>query len=111
MRGYESQVFSNVAATTAAFLLNGGQYGVDVVATFGGGSVKLQKLGADGSTWVDMLQTFEKADGTGTTPIDQIIGSFGAAGYKAFFLPPGNYRFAITTASAVYIALARIPGE
>ena len=95
MRGYESANFTNISATTAAFLLNGGQYGVDVKATFGGGSVKLQKLDADSTTWISV------SSGT----------DFSADGYATVFLPPGNYRFTIATASAVYAEVVRIPAE
>jgi len=38
LRG-NAQTFSNISATTAAFSLPAGNYGVTVTATFGGGSV------------------------------------------------------------------------
>lgn len=93
MRGTESIKASNIAATTAAFGLNGGRYGLGVVATFGGGNVTIQILGPDGTTWL-----------TAATAVS-------AAGFSTMDLPPGQYRFAITTATAVYISLTRIPGE
>jgi hypothetical protein len=86
---------SNVSASTAAFSLRGGKYGVSVVATFGGGSVKLQRLGPDGSTYLSV------SSGT----------DFSANGYATVDLPSGNYRWTIATASAVYAELTRIPGE
>jgi len=95
MRPVDGQVFSNIAATTAAFLLDGGLYGIDVVATFGGGSVKLQKLCADGSTYASVSAATD----------------FTAAGYQSVNLPPGKYRFTIATASAVYASIARIPTD
>lgn len=59
-------------------------------ATFGGGTVKLQVLLADGSTWVDVAG-----------------GSLTAAGATAvLWLPPGSYRVNIATATAVYAYLA-----
>jgi hypothetical protein len=85
--------FSNISATTAAFPLKGGAYGVAVQATFGGGSVKLQIQAADGSTYLSVSSASD----------------FSAAGYTSLSLPPGQYRFTIATASAVYAEVARIP--
>jgi hypothetical protein len=43
--GYFDQVlFSNISATPASFKLNGGTYGIEVIATWGGGSVDLKRL-------------------------------------------------------------------
>jgi hypothetical protein len=41
----ESQSFSNISATTAAFPLKGGKYMACVIATFGGGSVNCARSG------------------------------------------------------------------
>ena len=89
-RKAENQRFSNIAATTGAFDLSGGAYGVCVSATFGGGSVTLQRLAADATTFVTCLTAFS------------------AAGYATVNLPNGTYRFAIATASAVYIDIVAI---
>lgn len=87
----ESFNFSNIAATTAGFLVKGGLYGLAVSATFGGGNVQLQQLALDGSTWINV--------GTSIT----------AAGLTSpIYLPPGQYRLAVTTATAVFAALTRI---
>ena len=94
-RARDSQAFSNISASTAGFQLVGGKYGTDVVATFGGGSVKLQRLAADGSTYLSV------SSGT----------DFTAAGYQTIDLPAGQYRFTIATATAVYASIARVPGE
>lgn len=80
----DGKTFSNISASTSAFTLEGGLYGVMVNATFGGGSVTLQKLSADASTYVTCLTAFT------------------AAGYATVSLPAGTYRFTIATASAVY---------
>lgn len=82
----ETFTASNISATAAAFVVRGGNYGMTVNATFGGGTVKLQKLSIDASTYVDVL-------------------SFTAAGHQNANLPSGSYRFAVTTATAVYIDL------
>jgi microcystin-dependent protein len=95
MRAQENQQFSNISATTAAFALLGGTYGVDVVATFGGGSVKLQRLAADQSTYLSVSAATD----------------FSAAGYVTVQLAPGTYRFTIATATACYANLGRVPGE
>ena len=72
----EQVTFSNIGSTTAAFSLSGGVYGVDVIgSTFG--TVTLQKLAADGSTYV-----------TAAT-------AFAANGYATVSLPAGTYKLAI----------------
>lgn len=88
----ESTIFSNIGAgSTAAFKLKGGKYGLTIIATFGGGNVQLQTLAADNSTWVNV--------GSSVT----------AAGFSTLDLPPGQYRFTVTTSTAVYISLSSIP--
>jgi hypothetical protein len=89
----DGKAFSNIAATTAPFSLLGGKYGAAAVATFGGGSVKLQTLGPDNSTWLSVLAATD----------------FAAAGYAVIDLPAGQYRFTIATATAVYASVFRIP--
>lgn len=89
----EGQFFSNISASTAQFALRGGKYGVDATATFGGGSVKLQKLLGDTSTFQSVSAATD----------------FTAAGYAVIDLPPGQYRFTVATATAVYCAVTRIP--
>ena len=86
----EIQQVSNASANSSAFTLRGGQYGVTVNATFGGGSVTLQRLSHDGSTWVTVLTAFT------------------AAGYGSVNLPAGTYRVTIATATAVYVDITSI---
>ena len=85
--------FSNISASTAAFKLKGGSYGIAVAATFGGGSVKLQRLALDGTTYVSMSSSCD----------------YTAAGGAIVNLPPGTYRFTIATASAVYAEVQGVP--
>lgn len=85
--------FSNISASTSGFALRGGAYGVAVTATFGGGSVKLQRLALDGSTWISMSSATD----------------FTAAGGALVNLPPGTYRFTIATATAVYAEVQGVP--
>lgn len=89
----DAKSFSNIAATTGAFSLNGGYYVVAVVATFGGGNVELQALGPDASTWLSAPTALKLS----------------AAGMIAGYLPPGLYRFTIATATAVYCSVADVP--
>lgn len=89
----DGKTFSNISATTAAFYLKGGKYAAAAVATFSSGSVKLQTLGPDGSTWMSV------SSGT----------DFSAAGFAAVDLPPGQYRFTVATATAVYASIAGVP--
>jgi hypothetical protein len=83
--------FSNIAATTAAFSLKGGHYSITAKATWGGGSATLQILAADGSTYL-----------TAATALS-------ADGFATAFLPAGTYKFAIATATAVYLEIKAIP--
>lgn len=86
----ENVVFSNISATPASFVLRGGQYAVTVVATFGGGSVTLQRLAADNSTYVTCLTAFT------------------AAGYATVNLPSGTYRLLVATATAIYVDVVSV---
>lgn len=89
LRG-NTQTFSNISATTTAFTLPAGNYGVTVTAAFGGGSVTMQRLAADASTYVTCLTAFT------------------AAGYANVLLPAGTYKFAVATATGVYVDVAAI---
>jgi hypothetical protein len=82
--GIELFQWTNISATPTAFTLRGGQYAVTVIATFGGGSVTLQRLADDGSTYVTCLTAIT------------------ANGYATVNLPSGTYKLTIATATAVY---------
>lgn len=82
--GIELKSFSNLSATPAVFTLRGGQYAVTVHATFGGGSVTLQRQAADGATYVTCLTAFS------------------SDGYATVNLPSGTYKLTIATATGVY---------
>lgn len=86
----EKQVFSNISATPASFTLRGGQYAVTSTATWGGGSATLQRLAADGSTYVTCLTAFS------------------ADGYATVNLPSGTYRLLIATATALYADIVSV---
>lgn len=94
MRAHEAVSFSAIAATTAAFTLNGGKYQVGVVGTFGGsGAVGLEQLGPDGATWMASHTVME------------------ANGYAVIEAAPGSFRVAVTDTTALYVKIVRIPGE
>lgn len=80
----ENFPFKNISATPAAFVLRGGNYGLTCHATWGGGSVTLQRLSPDGSTYVTVL-TALSADGYGNAN-----------------LPSGTYQLLVATATAIY---------
>lgn len=86
-------LLSNASATSASMLWPGGVGLFAALATFGGGTVKLQFRGPDNSTWMDA--------GTETT--------LAAAGAGIFELPPCQIRASVATATAVYAIAARIP--
>lgn len=78
---------NNISATPSTeYVWPGGDGEFSVVATFGGGTVKLQYLGPDGTTWLDA--------GSNTT--------LTASGGGIFSLGPGNIRCNIATATGVY---------
>jgi hypothetical protein len=85
---------SNASATTNGINLPGGKFLFTCVATYAAGTVKLQILGPDAATWLDV---------TGI--------SFTAAGVATFAggLPEGMYRVNIATATAVYMQALWIP--
>lgn len=86
----ENITYSNISASTAAFTLRGGNYGVLLKATWGGGSVTLQRLSVDGATYVTVMTAFT------------------ADGYASANLPAGTYRFTVATATAIYAEIVSI---
>ena len=91
--------FSNISATTAPFPLKGGFYMVACVATFGGGNVELQALGPDQSTYLSVPAALPVGAALKLTANGTISG----------YLPPGQYRFAIATATGVNCSVAGVP--
>ena len=92
--------FANISATTAGFTVLGGKYQLSVVATFGGGNVGVDVLAGDGTTWVPCVML--TSDGASVENIQ-------ANGTAILDLPPGQYRISVSTATAVYATLARVP--
>jgi hypothetical protein len=89
----DAKSFSNIAATTPPFFLKGGDYMVAAIATFGGGSVELQALGPDQATFLSLPTALKLT----------------ANGMISGFLAPGQYKFVIVTATAVFCSVAGIP--
>lgn len=87
----DAKLFSNIGATTAAFSLLGGKYAIAAAAT-GSGTMGLQILGPDGSTFIAAHTAFAAV-----------------TGYIVVDLPPGQYKFVIATFTAVYASIVRIP--
>lgn len=95
MRAADSISVFNVAASSATGVkLVGGKYMISAVATWGGGNLDLHMLGPDNSTYLSVLPA-----------------TFTANGVKTIDLPQGTYKFIVTTATALYAAVVRIPGE
>jgi hypothetical protein len=90
MIGPNLTVASNLAADSTAVQWEGGRAVVTAEATFGGGTVALQFKSLNGA-WVG---------------VDN--GSFTAAGSKLVYVPRGEVRVAITTATAVYAYLHHV---
>jgi hypothetical protein len=74
-------------------IVRGGLYQVTVVATWGGGNVTLQRLGPDGTTYLNVDSAYT-VNGGGT-----------------YYLPPGTYKFAVVTATVVRVDVSRVAGD
>lgn len=86
--------YANISATTTGVQWDGGKGSFVVHATFGGGTVKLQYLSADATTWVDMgTDTTVTADGGGNFEIGRC-----------------QLRVNVATATAVYVVIMPIVG-
>lgn len=86
----DKKVFTNISATDGPWGLLAGEYGMTVHAgTWGGGSVALNRLAADGVTWIT-------------------VQSFGADGFATIIIPGGSYQLAITTATGVYADISSV---
>ena len=89
IRGWK---FSNVAGSSGGFDVKAGKYMAGAKATWGGGSVKLQRLLPDGSTYASVSSATDfTADGNGTVD-----------------LPDCTVRFTVATATGVYADLLPI---
>ncbi len=77
------ELLSNASSTGAGRTWNGGQGAFLVAGSLGGATVKLQILGPDGATWLDV-------------GADAALDAAGAAG---FALPPGQIRAAVSGGS------------
>jgi hypothetical protein len=83
--------FSAESTDVGPYPLLGGVYAISMAATWGGGNVALQQLMPDGSTYLAILTAFT-ADGSALVD-----------------LPPGTYKLAVTTATALQGSLVRVP--
>lgn len=91
-----SYALPGVAANSGTFHLEGGYYMMAASGvTWGGGSVEVQMLGPDGTTFLSLPTAMSlTAD-----------GMIGAA------LPPGTYKFTVTAATGGNASVARVPGD
>jgi hypothetical protein len=96
--GMDGKAFSNISATTAAFNLEGGRYVMSAVATWNAGSIALQQLAEDGSTYLSPKDIGGSAN------------TLSANGSQTVDVPPGSYRITITgSPSAIYVGVWRVP--
>jgi hypothetical protein len=86
----ENFAFKNISATPAPFTLRGGNYGVTAHATWGGGTVTLQRLSPDGVTFVTVLTAFS------------------ADGYQNQNLPSGTYQLLVATATGICVDVVSV---
>ena len=81
--------FGNISATTSSFNLGGGLYAVTCMGS-SFGTVTLQKLAADASTYITCLTAFS------------------ANGYATVYLAKGTYQVAISSTTGVYVDITAI---
>lgn len=93
--------FSNISATPAAFALYGGTYMLTAHATWGGGSVQLNRLAADGVTFVPVSSAY------GTAALAKLSAD---GSISPIPLAPGTYQLAVATATGLYVDIAMING-
>lgn len=89
---------SLTSAAPGPVSLQGGRYLFSCVATFGGGSVALQGLLPDGTTYATVPDVAGNAV------------SVTVAGWKTVDLAPGQYKITIVTATSVLATVASLPG-
>jgi hypothetical protein len=97
MRAQEAvRPFVNAApGTSATFELKGGAYVIDFVGT-GTGTVVLNRLGPDGTTFLPV-----------TLPAAVTVSAVS----QSFGLPQGQYNVVITTTTANSVTVARVQAE
>lgn len=113
MRAGESYLLSNAAAGTysispnanQAGVLQGGLYEINWVCTIGGGNLAVQKLGPDGSTWIVVPLALD----TNAATVAPVVSLTASASTAKFWAEPGQYRIVITTSTANYVSVTRIP--
>ena len=91
MIAQEAKVVSGGQTVT----LSGGTYGVEITGTVSaGGSVVLQRLGPDGTSYANV----------GTS-----IGSGGTPNYQTVTVPFGGYKLTVVSGSSIQAELNRVP--
>ena len=110
MRAPDSVTYSNFTADQGPFQLEGGKYLFGGVAS-SWGTLTLERLGPDGSTYVSVKAIYEKADGTGGTADPLVTSQLGANGAIVIDLPPGQYKIVASSVTAAYAEVTRVPGE
>lgn len=88
---YDGFKVTDASADVGPYTVLGGRYALMASATWGGGTVTLQALMPDGSTYINIASPLT-ADGA------QLVD-----------LPPGSYKLDIVTATAVQASLVRVP--
>ena len=90
----DGKTYTTATATNSpAFYLKGGYYMVTAQFT-SAGSVELQALAPDGSTWMSLPTALKL-----TTTATMIAG----------YAPPGQYRFTVTTVTSVTAVVTGVP--
>lgn len=94
MQSHSVSLISNGSATSSWYQWPGGTGVFQVAGTFNGATIKLQFMGPDNSTAIDV----------------GVEVTLTAAGMGGFVLPPGPIRASVTgSPSGIYAVAARVP--
>ena len=95
----ETVVFKNFSATPAKFSVLGGRYAFIAAGVWGSGTLVLNQLAADGTTYTLVAD-----------PLNSGATLNSATNFEVVDLAPGGYQIAVGgTVSGMYAALCRIP--
>jgi hypothetical protein len=95
MRACDGYSWADISATPETFILVGGIYELSGVGTWSGGGIEVQMLGPNGSTYLSAPTPFKLT----------------ANGRIQAYCAPGTYQLTVTTATALYAAISRVPIE
>jgi len=108
MRGTDAFKYADFSATQGPFTVYGGRYAFAASGTWNSGSLALQMLGPDGSTYIDIVSAYDVSAAEQNEPINTLKSN----GMLQIDLCPGTYQLTVGgSPSALYASVVRIPIE